>query len=170
VNAPINPSPGSSQRTSTTRRPRSAGNSAVQSGRPSELRCPAAGQPSIAVAEAEQILDDELRRCEATIRARATAPSLAGLHRLGLKLAHEEADHALARLDYLSDVQRQVVREMAERLVRRLLYSMIRSLRAGVPDGGEAAKRTALSLTQRERQYLAATVQLYQALSGGWTS
>ena len=94
-----------------------------------ELRCPAAGQPSIAVAEAERILAEELARLEESLRARAAAPRLAELHRLGSELAREEADRALASLDRLSDVERQVIREMAERLVRRVLYPVSRNLR-----------------------------------------
>jgi glutamyl-tRNA reductase len=94
-----------------------------------QLRCPAAGQPSIAVAEAERVIAEELRRLEASLRARAAAPHLAELHRLGADLAREEADRALASLERLSDVERQVVREMAERLVRRVLYPVSRSLR-----------------------------------------
>ncbi|MBA3258851.1 MAG: glutamyl-tRNA reductase [Gemmatimonadales bacterium] len=94
-----------------------------------QLRCPAAGQPSIAVAEAERILAEELARLEESLRARAAAPQLAELHRLGSELAREEADRALASLDRLSDLERQVVREMAERLVRRVLYPVSRNLR-----------------------------------------
>jgi glutamyl-tRNA reductase len=94
-----------------------------------KLCCPAAGEPSIAVAEAERIIQDELKRLEASIRERAAAPGLAELHRLGQRLAREEADRTLASLDRLSDVERQVVRDMAERLVRRVLYPVSRKLR-----------------------------------------
>ena len=93
------------------------------------LCCPAAGEPSIAMAEAERIVQDELKRLEASIRERAAAPGLAELHRLGHRLAREEADRTLADLDRLSDVERQVVRDMAERLVRRVLYPVSRKLR-----------------------------------------
>ena len=53
-------------------------------------------------------------RLEATLRARTAAPRLAHVHQLGAQLAREEADRALATLDRLSDVERQVVRDMAE--------------------------------------------------------
>jgi glutamyl-tRNA reductase len=94
-----------------------------------KLCCPTAGEPSIAMAEAERIIQDELKRLEASIRERAAAPELAELHRLGQRLAREEADRTLADLDRLSDVERQVVRDMAERLVRRVLYPVSRKLR-----------------------------------------
>jgi len=108
-----------------------------------ELCCPAAGQPSIAVAEAQRILEEELRRLKASLRARAAAPRLAELHQLGLSLAREEADRALASLDRLSEIERRVVREMATRLVRRLLYPVSRSLREAPPNETGGEKRTA---------------------------
>jgi glutamyl-tRNA reductase len=98
-----------------------------------QLRCPAAGQPSIAVGEAQRIVNEEMERLDASLRARAGAPQLAELHQLGLKLACEEADRALASLDGLSDAEREIVREMAERLVRRVLYPVSRSLREKLP-------------------------------------
>ena len=108
-----------------------------------ELCCPAAEQPSIAVAGAQRILEEELRRLEATVRARGLAPTLAALHELGLRLAYEEADRVLARLELPSDVERQIVREMAERLVRRVLYPVSRSLREGLSDEAGAGRRIA---------------------------
>jgi glutamyl-tRNA reductase len=108
-----------------------------------ELRCPAAGQPSIAVAEAERILTEEIARLESSLQARNAAPRLAELHRLGAELAREEADRALASLDRLSDVERQVVRDMADRLVRRVLYPMSRALRADRQSDEEGGKQTA---------------------------
>jgi glutamyl-tRNA reductase len=108
------------------------------------LRCPVVEQPSIAMAEAERILVEELVRLEESLRARTAAPRLAELHRLGAELAHEEAERALASLDRLSDVERQVVREMADRLVRRVLYPVSRSRRADEPGGADGGgKRTA---------------------------
>lgn len=109
-----------------------------------QLRCPAAEQPSIAIAEAERILSEELARLDAGLRARTVAPRLAELHRLGADLAREEAERALAGLDRLSDVERQVVRDMAERLVRRVLYPISQSLRReGSDDDTDGGKRTA---------------------------
>jgi glutamyl-tRNA reductase len=108
-----------------------------------ELRCPAAG-PSIAVAEAERILTEELSRLESNLVARSAAPRLAELHRLGAELAREESERALASLDRLSDVERQVVRDMAERLVRRVLYPVSRTIREERLAGeGDEGKQTA---------------------------
>ena len=106
-------------------------------------RCPAAGQPSIAVAEARRIIEDELVRLETRIRARAAAPGLAHLHQLGGRLAREEADRALAGLEGLSDVERQVIRDMAERLVRRVLYPVSRRLREALPVQPDGARWSA---------------------------
>jgi glutamyl-tRNA reductase len=109
-----------------------------------ELRCPAAGQPSIAVAEAERILTEEISRLESSLRARIAAPRLAELHRLGAELAQEESERALASLDRLSDMERQVVRDMAERLVRRVLYPVSRTIREEeATNDGDEGKQTA---------------------------
>jgi glutamyl-tRNA reductase len=94
-----------------------------------KLRCPAAGQASIAVAGAERIIEDELARLTASLRGRAAAPGLAELHQLAQQIACEEANRALAGLHRLSDMERDVVRDMAERLVKRVLYPVSRSLR-----------------------------------------
>lgn len=105
--------------------------------------CPAAGHPSIAVAEAQRIIEAELTRLEANLRARAAAPRLAQLHRLGVQLAREEADRALAGLNHLSDTERQIVRDMGERLVRRMLYPVSRELREVFPSPMDGARWTA---------------------------
>jgi hypothetical protein len=44
-------------------------------------------------------------------------------------VAEQEAAWALAQLEDLSEPQRLVVREMANRLVRRVLYPVSRSIR-----------------------------------------
>jgi glutamyl-tRNAGlu reductase-like protein len=51
-------------------------------------------------------------------------------------MAEQESAWALAQLDSLSDDQREVVRQMADRLVRRVLYPVSRSLRAEVESRG----------------------------------
>ncbi len=108
-----------------------------------KLCCPAAGEPSIAVAEAGHIIQDELKRLEASIRERAAAPELAELHQLGHRLAQEEAERALDRLGHLSDVERQVIRDMTQRLVRRVLYPVSRRLREALPARTDNARWTA---------------------------
>jgi glutamyl-tRNA reductase len=93
------------------------------------LCCPAAGTPAAALREAERMLEEEIRRLEQTLRGRAAAPRLAELHRHGARLAEQEAAWALGQLDGLSERERTVVREMADRLVRRVLYPVSRSMR-----------------------------------------
>jgi glutamyl-tRNA reductase len=94
------------------------------------LCCPAAGTASAALLEAERLIEDELERLSLGLRGRIVAPRLAELHRLGLEMAEEESDWALGQLESLSEPQREVVREMADRLVRRVLYPVSRTLRA----------------------------------------
>jgi glutamyl-tRNA reductase len=93
------------------------------------LCCPAAATASVALADAERILTEEIARLGQSLRGRAAAPRLAELHRIGAQMAEQEAAWALAQLAALSDRERQVVREMADRLVRRVLYPASRSLR-----------------------------------------
>jgi glutamyl-tRNA reductase len=104
-----------------------------------ERCCPAAGAPSIGIAEAQRMIEDELARFEASLRARAVAPTLAQLHQLGEQLAREEADCALAGLGQLSARERQVIRDIAERLVRRVLFSLSRRFREAVPPAARSA-------------------------------
>ena len=93
------------------------------------LCCPAAATASVALTDAERILTEEIARLGQSLRGRAAAPRLAELHRIGAQMAEQEAAWALAQLAALSDRERQVVREMADRLVRRVLYPASRSLR-----------------------------------------
>jgi glutamyl-tRNA reductase len=94
------------------------------------LCCPADANPSPALAEAEKVIDEELGRLGITLRGRAVAPHLAELHRLGVELAEQESAWALAQLDTLSETQQEIVRQMADRLVRRVLYPVSRKLRS----------------------------------------
>ena len=96
-----------------------------------QLCCPAAGTASAALAEAERVIQDEIDRLGSTLRGQKAAPHLAELHRLGLEMAEQESAWALAQLEALSDNEREIVREMADRLVRRVLYPVSRSMRAG---------------------------------------
>jgi glutamyl-tRNA reductase len=94
------------------------------------LCCPAAGTASAALDEAEQVIEDELVRLGLSLRGRRVAPKLAELHRLGIEMAEQESTWALARLSELSESDREVVRQMADRLVRRVLYPVSRKLRS----------------------------------------
>ena len=92
------------------------------------LRCPVEGFASPAIDRALSVLDQEIRRLDTALRARAAAPRLADLHRMAARLAEEEADVALAQLGDLDEREQRVVREMAERLVRRVLYPVSRTV------------------------------------------
>ena len=95
------------------------------------LCCPAGENEvtSAAMAQAEQVLLEELARLDIALRGRALAPQLSELHRVSSEIAERETAWALSRLHGLSDHERQVVRDMAQRLVRRVLYPVSRSIR-----------------------------------------
>jgi glutamyl-tRNA reductase len=94
-----------------------------------QLRCPVEGFSSPTIDHARRLLEEELERLSVALRARAAAPRLAELHRMAARFAEEETEAALARLGPLSERERQVVKEMAERLVRRVLYPVSRRVR-----------------------------------------
>jgi glutamyl-tRNA reductase len=91
--------------------------------------CPVTTGIAPAIDQAERILREEFVRFRAALRSRAAAPHLAELHRLGERLAEEEAERALAELESLSEREREVVRQMAGRLTRRLLYPASKAIR-----------------------------------------
>jgi glutamyl-tRNA reductase len=93
------------------------------------LCCPGAEAGPVKLEEAEQVIEDELDRLGLNLRGRLVAPQLAELHRIGVELAEQESSWALAQLETLSESQREVVRQMADRLVRRVLYPVSRNLR-----------------------------------------
>jgi len=93
------------------------------------LCCPAAASASTALVDAERVIDHELVRLGLSLRGKVVAPKLAELHRIGIELAEQESAWALARLDSISDPEREIVRQMADRLVRRVLYPVSRNLR-----------------------------------------
>jgi len=94
------------------------------------LCCPVSGTQSSALAEAEGVIEDELLRLGLSLRSRVAAPVLADLHRLSREMAQQESEWALAQLDSLSAAEREIVRKMAERLVRRVLYPVSQRIRS----------------------------------------
>ena len=94
-----------------------------------QLRCPASGFATPAIVDAERLLQLEIERLLRALEAREAAPRLAELHRAAARLAEEESERALGELGDLSERERRVVRAMAERLVRRVLYPVSRALR-----------------------------------------
>jgi len=95
-----------------------------------QLCCPGAGLASAALDDAHQVIEDELARLGLSLRGKAVGGTLAELHRQGAELAEQESTWALDRLGTLSETDREVVRQMADRLVRRVLYPVSRKLRA----------------------------------------
>ena len=93
------------------------------------LCCPAAANPSAALADAEGIIEDELIRLDLGLRGRTAASRLAELHQISREMAEQESEWALAQLETLSPAEREVVRKMADRLVRRVLFPLSQNLR-----------------------------------------
>jgi glutamyl-tRNA reductase len=93
------------------------------------LCCPAAGSPSAALADAEGILEDELIRLGLSLRGRTAASRLADLHQISRQMAEQESEWALAQLETLSPAERDIVRKMADRLVKRVLFPLSQNLR-----------------------------------------
>jgi glutamyl-tRNA reductase len=91
--------------------------------------CPAPGPGSPALADVTAMLERELDRYGRALRQRDVSAELAELHRLGAALAREEAERAIAELGSVPDDKSDIVRRMAERLTRRLLYPASRTLR-----------------------------------------
>jgi glutamyl-tRNA reductase len=100
------------------------------------LCCPAAAAASAELAEAQRVIEDELLRLDLTLRGRLVAPRLAELHRLGIEIAEQESAWALSQLETLSENEREIVRQMADRLVRRVLYPVSRNLRQNESGAG----------------------------------
>jgi glutamyl-tRNA reductase len=117
------------------------------------LCCPAAAAGSAALAEAEGVIEDELMRLRLSLRGRVAGPQLAELHRRSQEVAEQESAWALAQLESLSETERDIVRQMADRLVRRVLYPVSRNLReeAGaipIPLGGKLSETPDSQVTQ----------------------
>lgn len=113
------------------------------------LRCPVDGFTSPTITHARSVLEEELARLETSLRARAAAPKLAELHRMAARLAAEEAEVALAQLGELGERERRVVKEMAERLVRRVLYPVSRTVREHEAREAETRENPARGSTDR---------------------
>lgn len=91
--------------------------------------CPVTDGTSPAIEQAERLIREGMSHYRRTLRVRAAAPHLAELHEFGERLAAAEAERALSHLDSLSEPERGVVRDMAARIVRRLLYPASKKIR-----------------------------------------
>ncbi len=79
--------------------------------------------------DAWRIIDEELDRLAAALRARARAPRLAELHQTGARIASEEAERVLRDLEGLDAGEAALVRQLAERVARRVLFPASRVIR-----------------------------------------
>lgn len=94
--------------------------------------CPAAQVGSVQLLAAEALVEREVRRVGAALRCRARTAALGRLHALGAQLAEEETARTLASLGpTLGEAERQAVAQLADRVVKRVLYPVGRLLRDG---------------------------------------
>lgn len=84
-----------------------------------------------ALRAAERIVAEERVRLTRGLRGRRLAAGLAALHREAQRVVDEETAEALGHLQGLTPAEQDLIREMGERLARRLLYPASRLLRAG---------------------------------------
>lgn len=80
-------------------------------------------------ADAWRIIELEIGRLTADLRARARAPRLAALHQAGARIASEEAERVLRELEGLDAEDAALVRQLAERVARRVLFPASRVIR-----------------------------------------
>ncbi|MFZ5623114.1 MAG: glutamyl-tRNA reductase [Gemmatimonadota bacterium] len=85
--------------------------------------------PPAMLEAAERTLQDELARYSATLNGRAAAARLTELHQLGRRVAEEELQRTLAELGRLKADEVELLRAMADRVARRILYPASRALR-----------------------------------------
>lgn len=80
-------------------------------------------------ASAWRIIEEELDRLAVALRARSRAPRLAELHQAGARIASEEAERVLRELDGLNAGEEALVRQLADRVARRVLFPASRVIR-----------------------------------------
>ena len=93
--------------------------------------CPGEARAAPVLAEAERVLAEEIARLDVRLRGLAASPRLAELHAQAAGLAAEEVARVLSRCPDLESHHRDAMREMAERLVQRVLYPVSRAVRSG---------------------------------------
>ena len=93
--------------------------------------CPGEARAAPVLAEAERVLAEEIARLDVRLRGLAASPRLAELHAQAAGLAAEEVARVLSRCPDLESHHRDAMREMAGRLVQRVLYPVSRAVRSG---------------------------------------
>lgn len=84
---------------------------------------------------AERIVDEELRRFHQGQRAQGVAPLIKSLRDRALDVAHKEVERVLPRLQGASERDRQLVSQMAEAIVNKLLHTPQVALKAEAQAG-----------------------------------
>jgi len=106
------------------------------------LGCPEAAADSVALLAAEALVEREVRRIGAALRARQRRHAIGALHALGEQVAAEESARFSAELGgALTPQMLEAVQQVAQRVARRVLFPVSRYLRAGDAPGRPVATR-----------------------------
>lgn len=104
--------------------------------------CPELQVGSVQLLAAEALVEREVRRIGAALKAHARTRAIGELHALGAQLAAEETAKTIAALgDGLGDAEREAVALLATRVAKRVLHPVSRLLREGTVER-DAARRT----------------------------
>jgi glutamyl-tRNA reductase len=87
------------------------------------------------VERVEQIVDEELASHRAWMQSRRVVPVITALRQQAETVAHEELERALRRAPDLDDREREVMAEMAHRIVAKLLHAPTITLKARAARG-----------------------------------
>lgn len=88
------------------------------------------------VPEVEAMVDGEVARFVAWLRARSTAPLIGEAQAQAHAIKRQELEWAFAKLSDLDEHERRVVEALASRLVGKMLHGPIQSLKAQAESGG----------------------------------
>lgn len=88
-----------------------------------------------AIPEVEAIIEYEMTRFSEWHRSRQVTPVIKTLREWGQSIADDELEHTLSRLSDADERTRRVIRQMAHRLVNRLLHEPTSRLRSQANEG-----------------------------------
>lgn len=95
-------------------------------------------QRKACIPDVSAIIDDEEARFTEWLASRDVVPVIADLRQKIHDVAQNEVDHALNRLDHLSDADKAVIQQLAHRIVNKVLHHPTVSLKEHAAQGDAA--------------------------------